>query len=409
MEIMPAFELPFFVNILILLVVARVFGEIMERFNQPAMIGEILAGVVLGPALLNFIHRTEDIKVISELGVFLLVILAGLEINLDDVLKSLKGKNIIISLSAFFLPIFSGFAVGKLFHQDVMTTVFIGLCVAITALPVSIRILMDLGKLNSPLGQKIVSVAIFDDVMALTILGILLDLKDVEKTFYSITTATIYTLLKLALFLIVVIISYRLIKRFTKEENFIEQQLNKVLGFLKGKESLFAILFVFILIFASITEAVGLHFIIGSFVAAMFINKDLIGEKHLNTVHNTTNSMAMGFLAPIFFAGIGLEFKFEAISNYWLLIAIVFVSFASKIAGGFIGGISAGLKKRESLVLGIGLNARGIMELVIANIAYQAKLINSEIFSMLVIMGLLTTLTTPFLLKRVFKSIDARN
>ena len=406
---MPALELPFFVNILILLVVARLFGEIMERFNQPAMIGEILAGVVLGPALLNFVHRTEDIKVISELGVFLLVILAGLEINLDDVLKSLKGKNIIISLSAFFLPIFSGFAVGKLFNQDVMTTVFIGLCVAITALPVSIRILMDLGKLNSPLGQKIVSVAIFDDVMALNILGILLYLKDVEKTFYSITTTTIFTLLKLAFFLIVVIISYRLIKRFTKEENFIEQQLNKVLGFLKGKESLFAILFVFILIFASITEVVGLHFIIGSFVAAMLINKDLIGEKHLNTVHNTTNSMAMGFLAPIFFAGIGLEFKFEAISNYWLLIAIVFVSFASKIAGGFIGGRAAGLKNRESIVLGIGLNARGIMELVIANIAYQAKLINSEIFSMLVIMGLLTTLTTPFLLKRVFKSIDARS
>ncbi len=406
---MPALELPFFVNILILLVVARVFGEIMERFNQPAMIGEILAGVVLGPTLLNFIHRTEDIKVISELGVFLLVILAGLEINLDDVLKSLRGKNIIISLSAFFLPIISGFAVGKLFNQDVMTTVFIGLCVAITALPVSIRILMDLGKLNSPLGQKIVSVAIFDDVMALTILGILLDLKDVEKTFYSITTTTIFTLLKLAFFLIIVIISYRLIKRFTKEENFIEQQLNKVLGFLKGKESLFAILFVFILIFASLTEAVGLHFIIGSFVAAMLINKDLIGEKHLNTVHNTTNSMAMGFLAPIFFAGIGLEFKFEAISNYGLLIAIVFVSFASKIAGGFIGGKAAGLKTRESIVLGIGLNARGIMELVIANIAYQAKLINSEIFSMLVIMGLLTTLTTPFLLKRIFQSIDARN
>ena len=403
MDIMPALELPFFVNILILLVVARVFGEILERFNQPAMIGEILAGVVLGPALFNFIHRTEDIKVISELGVFLLVILAGLEINLDDVLKSLKGKNIIISLSAFFLPILSGFAVGKLFNQDVMTTVFIGLCVAITALPVSIRILMDLGKLNSPLGQKIVSVAIFDDVMALTILGILLDLKDVEKTFYSITTTTIFTLLKLAFFLIIVIISYRLIKRFTKEENFIEQQLNKVLGFLKGKESLFAILFVFILIFASLTEAVGLHFIIGSFVAAMLINKDLIGEKHLNTVHNTTNSMAMGFLAPIFFAGIGLEFKFDAISNYWLLIAIVFVSFASKIAGGFIGGRAAGLKNRDSIVLGIGLNARGIMELVIANIAYQAKLINAEIFSMLVIMGLLTTLTTPFLLKRVFR------
>jgi Kef-type K+ transport system membrane component KefB len=405
MESLPAFELPFFVNILILLVVARVFGEIMERFNQPAMIGEILAGVILGPTLLNFIHRTEDIKVISELGVFLLVILAGLEINLDDVLKSVRGRNIFISVLAFFLPILSGFAVGQLFSQDVMTTVFIGLCVAITALPVSIRILMDLGKLNSPLGQKIVSVAIFDDVMALTILGVLLAIKDVEKTFYTVTITTLITLLKLTVFIVIVTLSYKFIKRLTKTENFIEDQLNKLLSILKGKESLFALLFVFILLFASLTEAVGLHFIIGSFVAAMLINKDVIGEKHLNTVHNTTNSMAMGFLAPIFFAGIGLEFKFEAINNYGLLFAIIAVSFASKIIGGFIGGKTARMSTKESIVLGIGLNARGIMELVIANIAYQAKLINSEIFSMLVIMGLVTTLSTPFLLKRAFKSV----
>jgi Kef-type K+ transport system membrane component KefB len=103
----PHFELPFFANLLILLVLARVLGEVMERFKQPAMIGEIIAGIILGPSLLNLIHRTEDIKVISELGVFLLVIIAGLEINIDDIIKSLKGKNIIISIMAFFLPIFS--------------------------------------------------------------------------------------------------------------------------------------------------------------------------------------------------------------------------------------------------------------------------------------------------------------
>jgi Kef-type K+ transport system membrane component KefB len=264
---------------------------------------------------------------------------------------------------------------------------------------------MDLGKLNSPLGQKIVSVAIFDDVMALTILGVLLAIKDVEKTFYTVTITTLITLLKLTIFIVIVTLSYKFIKRLTKTENFIEDQLNKLLSILKGKESLFALLFVFILLFASLTEAVGLHFIIGSFVAAMLINKDVIGEKHLNTVHNTTNSMAMGFLAPIFFAGIGLEFKFEAINNYGLLFAIIAVSFASKIIGGFIGGKTARMSTKESIVLGIGLNARGIMELVIANIAYQAKLINSEIFSMLVIMGLVTTLSTPFLLKRAFKSV----
>ena len=157
----PSLELPFFANLLLLLVLARFFGEIMERFKQPAMIGEILAGVLLGPTVLNFIHRTEELKVISELGVFLLVIIAGLEINLDEIVKSMKGRNIVISLLAFFVPIVSGFFVGRYFELDVMSTIFIGLCVAITALPVSIRILMDLGKLNSPVGQKIISVAIF--------------------------------------------------------------------------------------------------------------------------------------------------------------------------------------------------------------------------------------------------------
>jgi Kef-type K+ transport system membrane component KefB len=402
----PSLELPFFANLLILLVLARLFGEVMERFKQPAMIGEILAGVLLGPTILNFIHRTEDLKVISELGVFLLVIIAGLEIYLEEIIKSMKGRNIIISIAAFFIPLFSGYLVGNYYGQDVMSTIFIGLCVAITALPVSIRILMDLGKLNSPIGQKIISVAIFDDVIALTILGILLDLKDVEPTFANISQATVFTVLKLIAFLIIIALTYKLIQKFAQKENFIENQLNLILTFLKGKESLFAVFFVFILIFATMTESIGLHFIIGAFFASMLISKDLVGEKHLETFHNTTNSMAMGFLAPIFFAGIGLEFQFSSIQNYPLLIAIIAVSFLSKIIGGYIGGRFARLNHKVSLALGIGLNARGIMELVIANIAYKAGIINTEIFSMLVIMGLITTLSTPFLLKRAFKSIE---
>lgn len=402
----PSLELPFFANLLILLVLARLFGEIMERFKQPAMIGEILAGVLLGPTLLNFIHRTEELKVISELGVFLLVIIAGLEIHLDEIIKSMKGRNIVISITAFFIPLISGYLVGNYFGQDVMSTIFIGLCVAITALPVSIRILMDLGKLNSSVGQKIISVAIFDDVIALTILGILLDLKDVEPTFANISQATVFTTLKLVIFLIIIALTYKLIQKLAQKENFIENQLNLILTYLKGKESLFAVFFVFILIFATITESIGLHFIIGAFFASMLISKELVGEKHLETFHNTTNSMAMGFLAPIFFAGIGLEFQFSSIQNYPLLFAIIAISFLSKIIGGYIGGRFARLNHKISLALGVGLNARGIMELVIANIAYKAGIINTEIFSMLVIMGLITTLSTPFLLKKAFKSIE---
>ena len=163
MEHLPALHLPFFANLLLLLVLARVFGEVMERFKQPAMIGEILAGVVLGPTMLNIMVRNEELKVISELGVFLLVIIAGLEINIRDIAKTSRGRNLITSLLAFFIPIGSGFAVAKAFDLELVPSIFVGLCVAITALPVSVRILMDLGQLKSEVGQRIISVAIFVD------------------------------------------------------------------------------------------------------------------------------------------------------------------------------------------------------------------------------------------------------
>jgi len=394
--------LPFFTNLLILLVTARILGEVFERFKQPAMIGEIIAGIMLGPSILNLIHRTEDIKVISELGIFLLVIIAGLEINIDDILKSLRGRNIVISIMAFFIPIFGGIGVGVVFKQDVMTSVFIGLCVAITALPVSIRILMDLGKINTEVGQKIISIAIFDDVLALSILGILLNIKDTDMSVMSILKAGGVSFLKLIVFLVLLSFAYLLIRKLLKRGNYIQESLDKLVSFLKGKEPLFALFFAFILLFSTFTENLGLHFIVGAFFGSMLISESLIGKNNLHAIEKTSSNMAMGFLAPIFFSGIGLEFNFTSIKHVGLLLGILLVSYITKIIGGFLGGRIAGLSTKTSFTLGIGLNARGIMELVIANIAYRNNLINTEVFSILVIMGIVTTLTTPLLLKKAF-------
>lgn len=400
------FELPFFTNLLILLVTAKVLGELFERFKQPSMIGEIIAGIILGPSVLNLIHRTEEIHIISELGVFLLVIIAGLEIDIDDILKSIKGRNIIISLLAFFIPLLSGFTVGYFLGIEAMTSVFLGLCVAITALPVSIRILMDLGKLNTEVGQKIISVAIFDDVLALTILGVLLTIKDTDMSFSAISQAAGISILKLILFIGILGFVYWIIKKIANRGDYLEHGLNKFLALLKGKEPLFAIFFAFVLLFATFTETLGLHFIVGAFFASMLINKTMIGEQNFRVIERTTNNVSMGFLSPIFFASIGLEFSISSFERIDLLIAVLLVSYFSKILGGYLGGTIAGLNKNVSLTLGIGLNARGIMELVIANIAYKAGLISSEIFSILVIMGILTTLTTPIMLKGMFKKIE---
>jgi Kef-type K+ transport system membrane component KefB len=343
--------------------------------------------------------------VISELGIFLLVIIAGLEINIEDILKSLKGRNIIISIMAFSIPIVGGIGIGYVFKQDIMTNIFIGLCVAITALPVSIRILMDLGKINTEVGQKIISIAIFDDVLALSILGVLLNLKDTDMSFFAVAKAGAQSLFKLFVFISSLSLAYLLIRKLVKKGNYIQESLDNLVSLLKGKEPLFALFFAFILLFSTFTENLGLHFIVGAFFGSMLISESLIGKENLYAIEKTTSNMAMGFLAPIFFAGIGLEFNFISIQNVGLLIGILLVSYISKILGGFIGGKLAGLNSRFSLTLGIGLNARGIMELVIANIAYRNNLINTEIFSILVIMGIITTLSTPFLLKNAFDKL----
>jgi Kef-type K+ transport system membrane component KefB len=408
MQDLPSLHLPFFANLLLLLVLARVLGEVMERFKQPAMIGEILAGVVLGPTVLNVMVRNEELTAISELGVFLLVIIAGLEIDVREIAKTSRGRTLITSLLAYLIPIGSGFAVATAFDLALVPAIFVGLCVAITALPVSVRILMDLGQLKSEIGQRIIAVAIFDDVLALTILGVLLDVNNSANSSIDVLGLAIgITLGKILLLLAGLIFAYRLINKFTDRDNFIELQLDKLLLFMRGKESLLAIMFAFILIFASLTEAVGLHFIIGAFFASMLLSKELVGVAHFQEFEKTTHGMAMGFLAPIFFAGIGLEFQFSSITEWGLLFAIIGVSFLSKIVGGYIGGRFAGLRHRKALTLGIGLNARGIMELVIANIAYREGLIGVQIFSILVIMGVFTTINTPMLLKRSFRWLKA--
>ena len=408
MQDLPGLHLPFFANLLLLLVLARVLGEVMERFKQPAMIGEILAGVVLGPTVLNVMVRNEELTAISELGVFLLVIIAGLEIDVREIAKTSRGRNLVTSLLAFLIPIGSGFAVATAFDLALVPAIFVGLCVAITALPVSVRILMDLGQLKSEIGQRIIAVAIFDDVLALTILGVLLDVNSAADSSINVLGLAIgMTLGKILLLLAGLIFAYRLINKFTDRDNFIELQLDKLLLFMRGKESLLAIMFAFILIFASLTEAVGLHFIIGAFFASMLLSKELLGVAHFQEFEKTTHGMAMGFLAPIFFAGIGLEFQFSSITEWGLLFAIIGVSFLSKIVGGYIGGRFAGLRHRKALTLGIGLNARGIMELVIANIAFREGLIGVQIFSILVIMGVFTTINTPMLLKRSFRWLKA--
>ncbi|MEI7597294.1 MAG: cation:proton antiporter [Bacteroidota bacterium] len=391
-------SLPFAVSILLLLFFAKVFGEIAENFNQPSMIGEIFAGFLLGPSVFNILGVTTELKVISELGVFLLIILVGLEINVDDIIKSLKGKAIFVSVLGFVLPFLSGFFIGYMFGLDRMLSVFIGLCISITALPVSVRILMDLNLLKTDFGNQIISCAIFNDVVSLMVLGVLIDQKNsIDLSTIALATNIVISISKVVLFVVVFIIVLRWIKHLTKKIDIVRKNFLFFSKFIKGKETLFAFVILFILFFASLSELLGLHLIVGTFLGAMLLNKELMGSK-FKIVERTTSGISMGFLAPIFFATLGLEFNLSSITHVPLLIAIVLVSFLSKILAGFIGGLLIKYSPTKALMLGFGLNARGVMELIIAKIALQYGFITKEVFSILVFMGLITTVFTPFIL-----------
>jgi Kef-type K+ transport system membrane component KefB len=402
--------LPLIVSLLLMLALARMMGEVFERFGQPSMVGEIIAGVILGPTLLGWVGYTTDIRAISELAVLMLIIHAGLEIKVDDIGEAVSGKKVWIAVFGFCVPFALGILLGWLWGFDNLVSIFLGLCISITALPVSARILIDLGRLNTEVGRNILSAAVFNDVAALMVLGVVLNFSGTgsEATLWAMMAQIGLTLLKILVFLTVLLLTYRLLSYLTHRHINRKFMVSRYFDFLKGRESMFAVVMIFILLFASLAELIGLHFIIGAFFGAILVPQDLISDERMKGVATSTSTITMGFLAPIFFAGIGVEFDLLAITDFWLMGAVLAVSFLSKIIGGYTSGRIAGYSSAKSFTLGIGLNSRGIIELVIANIALSNGLINISFFSILVLMGLVTTLITPLLLGRGFRMLDRR-
>ncbi|MDQ6734067.1 MAG: cation:proton antiporter [Nitrospirota bacterium] len=395
--------MPLIESILLLLVVSRIAGEIAERYRQPSMIGEIAAGILLGPSLLGLIAMTPQLKAISELGVLLLVFLAGMDMDLHDLRSAMQGKGIWVGIMGFLVPLALGMATGWLFGFDMTRNIFLGLCIAITALPVSVRILMDLGVLQTKLARQIISAAILNDVSALLMLGIILEMQQDSGNWKTFVQSASWILAKTLLFMGCILLASRFIRYSSGRIPLSRQWLNRSLAQLKGKEALFAVTLLFVLLFAGTSELVGLHFVVGAFFGSMLLSHQWLGAANFKEVQTTASRITMGFLGPLFFAAIGLEFNASTLSDWPLMVAVLVVSFVGKIAGGFLGGRLSGQSIPDSWALGIGLNGRGIMELVIASIALTNGFIDHKIFSILILMGTLTTFVTPLLLKAALR------
>ncbi len=400
--------MPLIEALLLLVVLSRILGEISEHYGQPAMLGETAAGVVLGPSVLGLIRYTPEIRALADLGVLLLVFLAGMEMDLATLWKTFRGRASLVGIAGFLLPMLLGFAAGLVFNLGMTRAVFTGLCIAITALPVSARILMDLGKLQTDVGQRIISASIFNDVTSLLILGVILDVKARSSTPARVLLTIGTGILKTLAFMAAVILLARIVRRYSPQL-FLHSHnlLDRLLVRLKGRESAFAIVLLFVVAFATFSQVLGLQFVVGAFFGSMLLSYEVLGPSKFLEVQKTASDITMGFLGPIFFAAIGLEFDAATLKHWGLVAAILIVAFAGKILGGYLGGRMAHLTKEESWAIGVGLNGRGIMELVIANIALANGFIGQRLFTILVLMSVVTTFTTPPLLKRAYARLES--
>jgi Kef-type K+ transport system membrane component KefB len=390
--------MPLLTSLLILIVTARLLGQVFSRFNQPAIIGEMLAGVLLGPSLLNLITPSPALSGLSEFAVFLIVLSAGLEMNFKEVIDSMRGKGAVIAMLGFLLPLTGGILVGVGFGLDVSRTVFLGLCVSITALPVTVSILQSFKLLDSTIARYSVATAIFNDIAALLVLGVILNLPE-QKSYQAVASATFNASWKLILLMTLIVSISVLIKQVVQRGVLIDQLSEKLVALI-GNEALFGLLLLLVLVFGSVSAALGFHFIIGAFFGALLIDRTFFSPARYKELELTLGSITGGFLAPVFFAYLGLEFKIQVIDSLWFVAVVLVVSIVTKILAGWLGGRLIGLSKSDALGIGFILNGRGVMELVIASIAYERGFIGQDLFSVLVLMGVVTTLITPLMFRK---------
>jgi Kef-type K+ transport system membrane component KefB len=390
---------PLLTSLLLLIVTARLLGGLSKRWGQPALLGEMLAGVLLGPAVLGWVTASPALNGVSELSMFLIVLGAGLELDPRHVLRGFRGRALWTVVLGFSIPFASGLALGAQWEMSPRHTLFLGLCISITALPVAVRILEKFSLLDSLTARLTLSSAVVGDVLALMALGVILGLP-AQPGLLKALVVTGVAALKLAVLGVVIFSAFWAVGRLDRWGLSVERSLDRITAAF-GNELVFGLAVVFVLVFGSLSENLGLHSVVGAFFGSMLISHELLGRRHFASLDGNLKAVSEGFLGPVFFACLGLHFSLQAFNDPLLVALVLAVAVLSKLAAGWLGGRLAGMATREALGLGAILNGRGVMELVVAEIAYKHGFIGDRLFSIFVFMGTVTTMLSPILYARL--------
>jgi Kef-type K+ transport system membrane component KefB len=383
-------------SLLLILVVAWFMGGLFSRYGLPFVLGELLAGVILGPPLLGIVGPSPAIELLAELGIFFVMFHTGMEMDPKELLEHIW-PSLAVAIGGFVLPFVLGYFTARAFGGTVYQSLFVGMGISITAIAVQSVILHSMRISTTPLGHIIIGAAIADDIFSLVGLSVLLGLARSGTVQFALLLPVF---IKVAAFFgLTIILGQFVFPRFTRK-----------LHDREGKAFTFAMAAA--LAMAYLAELVGLHLIIGAFLAGQFVRKEIMEQKIYAAINDRFYGLSYGFLVPIFFASLSFHLhlrwdpSFIAFALVLTLVAII-----GKLAG---SGLGLSIFRRnlwESAVVGFGMNGRGAVEIVIASVvlrlsdelmssgAVAEPLLTGDQFSALILMAFITTLMAPITLR----------
>ncbi|MDP3565009.1 MAG: cation:proton antiporter [Methanoregula sp.] len=370
-------------GIIILLIVAKVAGELFEYTGYPALIGEILAGIIAGPSVFNLIQMTPVIQFISLIGVILLLFITGIEIN-QKLFRSATERIIVTGLSATIIPLAFGIVLGYLLFLTPQETLFMGIMFCLTSIGISVRTLFEVRQLNSDFGMTIVGGAVVCAIAGIILFGVLSALHvDGNITPYSI----IFPVVVAILFIAFISTAGKTVFQF------IMSRVNA----LNNHALSYAAAFVIACGAAYISQLLGLTYVVGAFFAGIALN-DSIHKDH--DLHESLHSSAFGIFITLFFASVGLLITMplaEVITP--IALPIIGIAVLGKIIGGFIGSFPYLKDRASSLLVGIGMIPRGDLILALAQSALLMGIVSQQLYATTITLVVVTVLITPLLMK----------
>jgi Kef-type K+ transport system membrane component KefB len=384
----------------IIVLTAKAGGWISVRLKQPAVLGELVAGLILGPTVINLLHLapfvdqellTEQVENLAEIGVIFLMFVAGMEVDVREMLRSGRVSALGGALGVV-VPLVLGALAALPFGYQGAEALFVGIILTATSVSISAQTLLELGVLRTREGIALLGAAVVDDVLVILLLSVFLALSGGAGGAGDIAIVVLRMILYLA---IASAAAWFVLPRLA---SWVQRQ--------PISEGLIALIVSGALLFAWSAEAFGgLAAITGAFIAGVGLGHSTLRE----AVEGKMHVLTYGFFVPIFFVSVGLEANLRDITGPALpfLIVLFIVAVLSKVIGSGLGARLGGFTNRESLRLGLGMVSRGEVGLIVASVGVAEGIIAQSVFSVVVVLVLLTTLVTPILLRAVFPRTKA--